>query len=591
MKIKLFFSKLNHWKVLGLFLLRHCSETLLLLYAVVVVLIHTNLNYLKNDESIPCWIVVTCIIPFLFTGAYSMQFIRKRYLLWQILYYAIPLLLIPFLFVPTLKDFTENVEYFILVIVVLPLWILLLPFQTLNRTFSNRIVHMAWSVMVPLFFGGVAFLLLYLIRTSIILLFQIESHWLELIYKNSIFVINILIVPLLFLSMMEKKKEMNIPKFFENLLHWIISPALMIYTLLLYLYAGLILVRWELPQGNVAVMVFVFCLIAMLVKMLRQFTEKQPFVWYFNVFSWISLPLLLLFWTGCFRRISDYGLTESRYYLLFCGVLMTLYVFLFLFCNRRGYFLLIGTAFLFVLAMVSIRPFSAEQCSIRSQNHRVQQIAAELGILNDDGTLKLGEPSAVDSLYAKQHRKIYKSLDYLYSKDTLLLQTFGINTPADYSSTLSVPTKDYVTAWREREVVLREESVWQEREVVSKVESVFFRIDLDNTIQISIPEGYNNFCVLDDNYDASGKFYLKDDHLFFPNGSIQQDTLILNQLWKCGWKEGMPIDEEWLQNHRKTLLLFSREDFMLVFDNISFYQDSTFHVKYNWFDIHSVFLK
>ncbi|MBQ2488663.1 MAG: DUF4153 domain-containing protein [Bacteroidales bacterium] len=429
------------------FLFRHLSETVLLLYALAAIIFD---NHFTGDN--PCWVTAAYVIPFLFVAAFSLQFIRERHLLWQILYYILPLLIIPFFFVPSLEHFVKDGNYFIWVMVLLPLWMLLLPFRIQNRPFSNRMLHTAWSVLVPLFFGGVACLLLYLMEVSVELLFNVEGRWLRLAYDDSAMVIMALLVPLLFLGMVENEREMKLAKFFENLLHWVFTPALLLYTLLLFLYAGYILFLWELPKGNVAVMVFVFCLIAMIVKLLRQFTEKQPFSWYFNAFSWISLPLLLLFWVGCIRRISDYGVTESRYYLLLCGLLMTLYVLLFLFRNRRGYFLLVGTAFLLVLAAVCIPPISAKACSIRSQEQRIRQTAAELGILNDDGTLKLGKPSVADSVYAKQHRIIYQSLDYLYYNKGNMEQ-FGIEFPSEYSATLSETTKDYVTAWRENDLI------------------------------------------------------------------------------------------------------------------------------------------
>ncbi|MBR5664981.1 MAG: DUF4153 domain-containing protein, partial [Bacteroidales bacterium] len=518
------------------FLFRHLSETVLLLYALVAIIFD---NHFTGDN--PCWVTAAYVIPFLFVAAFSLQFIRERHLLWQILYYILPLLIIPFFFVPSLEHFVKDGNYFIWVMVLLPLWMLLLPFRIPNRPFSNRMLHTAWSVLVPLFFGGVACLLLYLMEVSVELLFNVEGRW---AYDDSAMVIMALLVPLLFLGMMENEREMKLAKFFENLLHWVFTPALLLYTLLLFLYAGYILFLWELPKGNVAVMVFVFCLIAMIVKLLRQFTEKQPFSWYFNAFSWISLPLLLLFWVGCIRRISDYGVTESRYYLLLCGLLMTLYVLLFLFRNRRGYFLLVGTAFLLVLAAVCIPPISAKACSIRSQEQRIRQTAAELGILNDDGTLKLGKPSVADSVYAKQHRIIYQSLEYLYDNKGNMEQ-FGIEFPSEYSATLSETTKDYVTSWREDDLI----------EATNHYTnfSVHF-YDIKGGILMPVTGRYDsvyvsNNSVLPKNNDKSEKIYVKNNRLYFPCGFIHQDTLLHHQLRKCGWKEGDLINQDWLDKH------------------------------------------
>ncbi len=563
------------------FLFRHLSETVLLLYALVAIIFD---NHFTGDN--PCWVTAAYVIPFLFVAAFSLQFIRERHLLWQILYYILPLLIIPFFFVPSLEHFVKDGNYFIWVMVLLPLWMLLLPFRIQNPPFSNRMLHTAWSVLVPLFFGGVACLLLYLMEVSVELLFNVEGRWLRLAYDDSAMVIMALLVPLLFLGMMENEREMKLAKFFENLLHWVFTPALLLYTLLLFLYAGYILFLWELPKGNVAVMVFVFCLIAMIVKLLRQFTEKQPFSWYFNAFSWISLPLLLLFWVGCIRRISDYGVTESRYYLLLCGLLMTLYVLLFLFRNRRGYFLLVGTAFLLVLAAVCIPPISAKACSIRSQEQRIRQTAAELGILNDDGTLKLGKPSVADSVYAKQHRIIYQSLNYLYDNKGNMEQ-FGIEFPSEYSATLSETTKDYVTAWRENDLI----------EATNHYTnfSVHF-YEIKDGILMPVTGRYDsvhvsNNSVLPKNNDKSEKIYVKNNRLYFPGGFIHQDTLLHRQLRKCGWKEGDLINQDWLDKHIVDMLTYQGGNYLLIMDELHFKQDTNQRVIPNQFLLRSVLWK
>ncbi len=563
------------------FLFRHISETVLLLYALAAIIYD---NHVTGDN--PCWVTAAYVIPFLFVAAFSLQFIRERHLLWQILYYILPLLIIPFFFVPSLEHFVKDGNYFIWVMVLLPLWMLLLPFRIPNRPFSNRMLHTAWSVLVPLFFGGVACLLLYLMEVSVELLFNVEGRWLRLAYDDSALVVMVLLVPLLFLGMVENEREMKLAKFFENLLHWVFTPALLLYTLLLFLYAGYILFLWELPKGNVAVMVFVFCLIAMIVKLLRQFTEKQPFSWYFNAFSWISLPLLLLFWVGCIRRISDYGVTESRYYLLLCGLLMTLYVLLFLFRNRRGYFLLVGTAFLLVLAAVCIPPISAKACSIRSQEQRIRQTAAELGILNDDGTLKLGKPSVADSVYAKQHRIIYQSLNYLYDNKGNMEQ-FGIEFPSEYSATLSETTKDYVTAWRENDLI----------EATNHYTnfSVYF-YDIKDGILMPVTGRYDsvyvsNNSVLPKNNDKSEKIYVKNNRIYFPGGSISQDTLLHRQLRKCGWKEGDLINQDWLDKHIVDMLTYQGVNYFLIMDKLHFKQDTNQRVIPNQFLLRSVFWK
>ena len=143
-------------------------------------------------------------------------------------------------------------------------------------------------------------------------------------------------VPVLFLMMADRWREAGYEsnRILEILLNYIVAPALLIYTAILYLYMAKILVTWSLPEGGVAYLVFGFTLFALAVKALQFLMRKRLYDWFFDRFSLISLPTQLLFWVGAIRRTSEYGLTSPRIYLLVCGGLMTLCVVLFL--SRRA---------------------------------------------------------------------------------------------------------------------------------------------------------------------------------------------------------------------------------------------------------------
>lgn len=94
----------------------------------------------------------------------------------------------------------------------------------------------------------------------------------------------------------------------EILLNYIVAPALLIYTAILYLYMAKILVTWSLPEGGVAYLVFGFTLFALAEKALQFLMRKRLYDWFFDRFSLISLPTQLLFWVGAIRRTSEYGL-------------------------------------------------------------------------------------------------------------------------------------------------------------------------------------------------------------------------------------------------------------------------------------------
>ena len=127
----------------------------------------------------------------------------------------------------------------------------------------------------------------------------------------------------------------------EMLLNYIVTPALLIYAAILYLYMAKILVTWTLPEGGVAYLVFGFTLFALAVQALQPLLQKRMYDWFFDRFSLISLPTQVLFWIGVLRRTGEYGLTEPRVYLLVSGGLMTLCVVLFL-ARRTGRYFYVG---------------------------------------------------------------------------------------------------------------------------------------------------------------------------------------------------------------------------------------------------------
>lgn len=113
--------------------------------------------------------------------------------------------------------------------------------------------------------------------------------------------------------------ELRGNRILEVLLNYIVTPALLIYTAILYLYMAKILFTWSLPEGGVAYLVFGFTITALAVKAVDQLLGKLIYNWFFDRFSLVSLPMLVLFWIGVMRRTNEYGLTEPRVYLLVCG--------------------------------------------------------------------------------------------------------------------------------------------------------------------------------------------------------------------------------------------------------------------------------
>ena len=439
----------------------HPVEIVILLYVCVAGCYgssHPDIFDVKNEPA-PWWFRPMSLAPFMVVAAYSLQPLRKRGIGWLLLY-MLPLAgMVAGFAMPFLLDWVEETVYWIAVLAALPLWLCVRHWLTDNEPFVQRNVQMAWSAVRALLIAGILYLLYAAIAYTIKSLFEIPHKVWDGWYEQAALLLFCGLAPVLFFAMEDRPETIEIRRFWAVLLNWVLTPALLIYTVVLYVYAAKILFTWNLPKGGVAIMVTVFFVIFLLAKMLQMLTEPQPFKWFYDHFSLFVLPLLALFWTGVARRLADYGLTESRYYLLLVGALMTACVLVFLFRNRRGYFALATGSLAVVLLTVR-----GEKIAQRAQIQRVRTIAQQLNRLNDDGTLRLPEPDPTDTLNMEEHRRLYQSLDYIGDNDMLVLkQEFGLSSPKAYLETLSELTRNYASAWSEEraeEVVVEESEEW-----------------------------------------------------------------------------------------------------------------------------------
>ena len=146
-------------------------------------------------------------------------------------------------------------------------------------------------------------------------------------YKCYLYILIIcsLLLPLLmFLGLLPEgeRKHDRVPQptaFLHNILHYLFLPLAGLYLLVLYVYAGTIIARWELPDGWVSWLVTALMagvigieggLYPSRVKSHKPVDER--------IARWLpllTLPLLMLMTVGIGRRFLDYGITLNRLYL------------------------------------------------------------------------------------------------------------------------------------------------------------------------------------------------------------------------------------------------------------------------------------
>ncbi len=183
--------------------------------------------------------------------------------------------------------------------------------QTVAGTFGLTVI--IGAVMS----GGVSLLVL-----SLQQLFGVDVS-----YKCYLYVLILcsgLLPALLFLSLLPEgegkhDRQPHPTAFAHNILRYLFLPLAGLYLLVLYVYAGTIVARWELPDGWVSWLVVTLMAGCIAIEAgLYPSRVKSHKLWDERTARWLPaliLPLLALMTVGIGRRFLDYGITINRLYL------------------------------------------------------------------------------------------------------------------------------------------------------------------------------------------------------------------------------------------------------------------------------------
>lgn len=192
-----------------------------------------------------------------------------------------------------------------------------------------------------------------------------------------------------------------------------IFPILQItYFSILYLYLGKILIEQNLPRGYVGWLVsclsVLVCLSHLIIKpniakgLVKPFSE---FVWRYSFIAMI--PLLALLSIAITRRISDYGLTESRY-LLFC-LHLWMYAMAFSHFRPKVAKIQIIPLSLFILTLItSLGPLSPSSMAFWSQKGRLASVIKENQGTTENNKLLIPSDTPIEG-----QKKILKTLHHI----------------------------------------------------------------------------------------------------------------------------------------------------------------------------------
>ena len=185
----------------------------------------------------------------------------------------------------------------------------------------------------------------------------------------------------------ESLEEYEIHKVFRFLIYFIIIPLITIYTGILYIYFGKMLVTRSWPQGLVSHLILWYTIFSLFIMiMVTPMTKKDPVAKVFKkYFPFASVPLLILSIVSISKRISQYGVTELRYFIVLLGIWL-------IFCMVSSIFRArLSVILISLIAVVYISVFSPvnnRRITIMSQNKRLERILIKYGLLKDGKLVK-----------------------------------------------------------------------------------------------------------------------------------------------------------------------------------------------------------
>ncbi len=349
---------------------------------------------------------------------------------WRRIYWVVWAPIVPLLRWPGLREWVATEQFAITLGILAPLALLLCRRARDNRRFAGQAMIYLRAAAVALLFSEIACGLFNAVLWSSAYIFGFDdAHWVERLSVDTWSVANLLAAPVLFLLLLDRweERECSLNRIGAALVNWIFTPALVIYAVMLHLYAARMLVLWSLPRGGVAYLVFGFVLLAFAVRMLRELVEKRVAEWFYGRFSCFLLVPMLLFWIGAARRVGEYGLTDPRIYLLSCGVVMSAAVVLFFFRRTQRYGWVCLTALFCFASLAFVPALAPQRLSNRSQQALFEEAARRLDLLDAQGALRWDRLPFGDTTQVATCRRIDATLAYLSHRDTLYLNSLGLS--------------------------------------------------------------------------------------------------------------------------------------------------------------------
>lgn len=169
---------------------------------------------------------------------------------------------------------------------------------------------------------------------------------------------------------------------------YIITPLMILYGLILYIYMLTSIIKWELPDAPVTWLVTTITITSVLLQhILYGHYDSNKAVRIIARWTWIILlPLVIMMSVGLIYRINQYGLTINRA-LVFVFNIWVYFICIHQYITRSRKLRIAGISFCALAIITCALPFNISDAALMSQKRRLLNILNNNALLNPDGKI------------------------------------------------------------------------------------------------------------------------------------------------------------------------------------------------------------
>ena len=238
------------------------------------------------------------------------------------------------------------------------------------------------------------------------------------IYYYTCLIVAGIFAPSFFLAGIKGKKRIltlnDYSKLLNILILYIVMPLITVYTIILYIYFGKIIITRQWPEGLVSHLVLWYsvisaCILFFISPMIHEKIWPRKYMKYFPK---TIIPLIIMMFISIGIRIRSYGVTENRYFVVALGIWVFLVMIYFSTAKKlKNVILPLSLAVIITISVFG--PISSYSVSKHSQNKRLNKIFVKNNMIKGNKIIKAN--TKITNEDAKQITSILNYFDKKHS--------------------------------------------------------------------------------------------------------------------------------------------------------------------------------